>query len=632
MAYSTSTLTHRIRNTPPGVLFLASILPALLAPPLLTTGLFVFLKHFHSVWAPTWAVVLLSILSIPAAFTAQVQYRDYTHRRDAAALGAILPPELECGFGGISTVIRSVRDVAIGYPGQLLSQRCDETGGEYLWDSCGVEESDAKVFTCEPQYIKSMLSTQFSSFEKGQSFRDIFSPLLGTGVFASDGAMWKFHRDMTRPFFEKQRISDFDIFDKHVEDAISQMKARLREGHAFDFQELMGRVTLDSASDFLFGHDFKSLATPLSYPFYLTSSASSASPESASSLASHDSALAAAPRSFAPAFLAAQDITAIRIRYTSFWPLAEFWEDQIKAPMRTVEEFLDPILEGVIAKRREAKAESVPSTPVSGTFPATSKGSGAPEPETLLEHLIEYTDDVKVLRDELLNISVAGRDTVTCLTTFTVYMLAEHPDVLAKLRQEILEHVGEKGRPSAEDIKGMKYLRAVLNEVLRLYPPVPLNIRTSVKAVVWPATKPGGKPIYIPPNTMIPYGPIVMHRRKDLWGPDALEFDPERFIDERLHKYLVPNPFIFLPFNGGPRICLGQQFAYQEASFILIRLLQSFSKIELAPAAQPPDSRVPEDWATEEGDPSGWKRREKVRPKSSLAMFVMGGLWVTMEE
>ncbi|KAJ7141659.1 cytochrome P450 monooxygenase pc-1 [Mycena crocata] len=238
--------------------------------------------------------------------------------------------------------------------------------------------------------------------------------------------------------------------------------------------------------------------------------------------------------------------------------------------------------------------------------------------------------DIKVLRDELLNISVAGRDTVTCLTTYAVYMLAEHPAVLAKLRAEIFDKVGEKGRPSVQDIKGMKYLRAVLNETLRLYPPVPLNFRTSIKGVVWPATKPGAKPLYIPPNTMIPYGPIVMHRRKDLWGPDALEFDPERFIDERLHKYLIPNPFIFLPFNGGPRICLGQQFAYQEASFILIRLLQSFSKIALAPDAQPPASRVPDDWLTD--DPSGWKRREKARPKSSLAMSVMGGLWVTMEE
>ena len=50
-----------------------------------------------------------------------------------------------------------------------------------------------------------------------------------------------------------------------------------------------------------------------------------------------------------------------------------------------------------------------------------------------------------------------------------------------------------------------------------------------------------------------------MHRRTDLWGPDALEFDPDRFLDDRLRKYLTPNPFIFLPFNAGPRICLGQQ-------------------------------------------------------------------------
>lgn len=55
------------------------------------------------------------------------------------------------------------------------------------------------------------------------------------------------------------------------------------------------------------------------------------------------------------------------------------------------------------------------------------------------------------------------------------------------------------------------------------------------------------------------YSVFLMHRREDLWGPDALQFDPDRFIDGRLQKYLTPNPFIFLPFNAGPRICLGQQ-------------------------------------------------------------------------
>ncbi|KAJ6545157.1 cytochrome P450 [Mycena capillaripes] len=605
MIHLSTTFHNRVRtlDIPPGLIFIASTLPALLSPPFLTCVLLFLLHEFYSVSVPTWATTILCILSIPGALSLQVKYNNYANRRDAAAHGAALPPELESGFGGVSTILASVRDLVIGYPGQLLGERCEGLGNTYTlrigWKS--------RVFTCEPQYIKSMLSTQFTSFEKGQSFRDVFNPLLGAGVFASDGSMWKFHRDMTRPFFDKHRISDFDIFDSHVEDAINQIKARLRERHAVDFQELMGRVTLDSASAFLFGHEFCSLATPLSYPHYV------AKP-------SAEIAMPSAPTSFAPAFLEAQDVTAVRIRFTKFWPLAEFWHDKIKEPMRVVERFLDPILEGVVAKRRAAKAAS------------SDSGDKTPaEPETLLEYLVEYTDDVKMLRAELLNISVAGRDTVTCLTTFAVYMLAEHPDILAKLRQEIFEHVGEKGRPTAEDIKQMKYLRAVLNETLRLYPPVPLNVRTSVKGVVWPATKVGEKPLYIPPNTMIPYSPIVMHRRKDFWGPDALEFDPERFIDQRLHKYLVPNPFIFLPFNGGRRICLGQQ-----ARSLLFFLSPSdtvppaFSKISLAPNAQPPESRVPDDWKTD--DASEWKRREKVRPKSSLAMFVMGGLWVTMQE
>lgn len=158
-----------------------------------------------------------------------------------------------------------------------------------------------------------------------------------------------------------------------------------------------------------------------------------------------------------------------------------------------------------------------------------------------------------------------------------------------------------------------------------------------------------------------PFATIVMHRRKDLWGPDALEFDPDRFLDERLHKYrthlpslplaashrrgtlaVTPNPFIFLPFNAGPRICLGQQvrtspstgipatrspfrtaqFAYHEASFFLVRLLQTFSGVTLDTVAQPPHARPPPEWKIPANDKSGWLAHEKVRPRSHLTMYV----------
>jgi len=115
-----------------------------------------------------------------------------------------------------------------------------------------------------------------------------------------------------------------------------------------------------------------------------------------------------------------------------------------------------------------------------------------------------------------------------------------------------------------------------------------------------------------------------MHRRTDLWGPDALVFDPDRFLDDRVQKYLTPNPFIFCPFNAGPRICLGQQFAYHEATFFLVRLLQQFTgyTLEKSENIQPPP-----EWATCDG----LKATEKVYPATHLTMFVKGGLWVRME-
>ncbi|KAG9088466.1 hypothetical protein FRC07_012573 [Ceratobasidium sp. 392] len=119
-----------------------------------------------------------------------------------------------------------------------------------------------------------------------------------------------------------------------------------------------------------------------------------------------------------------------------------------------------------------------------------------------------------------------------------------------------------------------------------------------------------------------------MHRRKDLWGPDADDFDPDRWIDERLNKYLTPNPFIFLPFNAGPRICLGQQFAYNESSFFLVRLLQRVESIDLAPEAHPEGTLPPKRWQ----NGTGRQLYEKVWPRSHLTIYSNGGMWVRMKE
>jgi len=224
-----------------------------------------------------------------------------------------------------------------------------------------------------------------------------------------------------------------------------------------------------------------------------------------------------------------------------------------------------------------------------------------------------------------MNILLAARDTTSALLTFLLYFLALHPDVTQRLRAEIMEKV-PFGAPTYEDIRGLKYLRACLNETLRLFPPVPMNERASVLPSVLPA-KPGQKPIYMPGNISIVYSDLLMQRRTDLWGEDANEFVPDRWIDPIRVNRLTVDPFKFIPFNAGPRICLGQNFAYNEASFLMVRLLQAFESFELRQSEDAPPGSLP---------PAAWKDRggrapiEKVWPRVAVTMYSKGGMWIRM--
>ncbi|KAF9307750.1 hypothetical protein BGZ91_008227 [Linnemannia elongata] len=167
----------------------------------------------------------------------------------------------------------------------------------------------------------------------------------------------------------------------------------------------------------------------------------------------------------------------------------------------------------------------------------------------------------------LLNFLLAGRDTTASLLSWTTWKLVQHPKVLEKLYQEIVQVIGPDRVPGYEDIKKLKYQRQVINEVLRLCPPVPINPRESVEEDVLP------NGYYIPAGSPVSYCAYATHRLPELWGDDALEFDPDRWGPERVGKI---RPFMFVPFHAGPRICLGQNLAYTTAQLALTRLLQRY--------------------------------------------------------
>ncbi|KAK7024807.1 cytochrome P450 [Favolaschia claudopus] len=331
------------------------------------------------------------------------------------------------------------------------------------------------------------------------------------------------------------------------------------------------------------------------------------------------SAHAESANHFVKAFNDAMQVIAEREYVGVIWPLWEMWGDKSRKPMEVVSRFLDPIIRAAIEKRRVAER----------LVGEKGVGKGEVEAETLLDELLNSTSDPKILKDETLNILLAGRDTTMHILTMVVYFLSMYPDVCARLREEVLTHVGPTARPTYEGIKDMKYLRAVINETLRLYPSVPFNVKECINTTTWPSPDPNDeRPIYIPGGAKVPWASILMHRRKDLWGPDAEEFSPDRFLDERVKKYLLPNPFQFLPFNAGPRICLGQQFAYNEMSFMLIRLLQSFESFSIDEDAFMPDARPPKEWASAPGR----KGIDKFRPRFHLTMYTSDGMWIKAKE
>ncbi|EJD03501.1 CYP63 cytochrome P450 monooxygenase-like protein [Fomitiporia mediterranea MF3/22] len=587
----------------PGLKLLLATLPTLLkyfvAIALLYYGTLKYFD-FELRW-PLYCKVLASLGLIIASTLVQVKWGQLRNKWAARRLGAVLPPVIKGRLPGNVDTLRTVFEhERTGYTGDFLLIHIKDLGWTFNWRIFGMDD----IVTVEPEHIKAILATEFDNFERGDTFKDVMQSVLGDGVFNADGDMWKFHRSMTRPFFSRDRISHFEIFGRHADEAVALLNARMREGQAVDIQDLVGRFTLDSATEFLFGHCVHVLRAGLPYSPNLTlSQEKNEQPRDTASV-------------FAEAFKNAQLVVALRSRVGDLWPLFEFWKDKTKDSMKIVDAFIEPILQDAVAKRKG---------PVSSF---TSKKE-IEEGETLLDHLINFTSDTKILKDEIINIMIAGRDTTAATLTFAMYCLAMYPNVMKRLRDEILSVVGKERNPTYGDLKEMKYLRAFINEVLRLYPPVPFNMRQSIKATTLPNKTPGARPWYVPAHCGISYSVLLMHRRADLWGPDAHEFDPDRFLDYRLHKYLTPNPFIFLPFNAGPRICLGQQFAYNEVGFMLIRLLQAFDNVSLAEDAQPEDSLPPPEWTKAVGER---KSVEKLWPKSHLTLYIKGGLWIRLHE
>jgi cytochrome P450 len=175
------------------------------------------------------------------------------------------------------------------------------------------------------------------------------------------------------------------------------------------------------------------------------------------------------------------------------------------------------------------------------------------------------------VRDELVTLFAAGHETTSNALTWTWYLLSQHPDVEARLHAE-LDTVLAGREPALADLPDLPYTLQVIKESMRLYPPAwVLNSRVAAEETqVGPYVIPQGDRLFI--------SPYVMHRLSRYWDKPE-QFDPGRFAPER-EKDL--SRYVYMPFGGGPRVCIGNSFALMEAHLIVAALAQRF-RFELMP-------------------------------------------------
>jgi len=374
------------------------------------------------------------------------------------------------------------------------------------------------VFISHPDYIKRVLQDNHRNYDKDVAIFQSVKPLGGNGlVTVIGGDDWLRQRKLVQPAFHRQRITALGtLMTDATNMLLQQWDTYAREGQVFDVCEEMSNLTFQILTKSLFNVD--------------------SGEES---------------NNFRQALLRA---SAFLIDYFSmpFPPLSirtprhrRFWSD-----IETMDTFAYQIIHS-----RQKSQEDVGD---------------------LLSMLLSAVDengqgmDDKLLRDEIMTLLLGGHETSATVLAWTWGLLAQHPEVEERLHAE-LDQILAGRIPTVEDLPQLNYTRMVLEEAMRLYPPVWILMRRAVQD-----DEIGG--YSIPAKSSILWSSYLSHRLPDFWEKPE-QFYPEHFSEEQSAKR--PR-HAYMPFSSGPRICIGNTFAMTEMPLILATIAQQY-RLSLVP-------------------------------------------------
>ncbi|XP_062107006.1 cytochrome P450 97B2, chloroplastic isoform X1 [Humulus lupulus] len=424
----------------------------------------------------------------------------------------------------------------------------------------------AFVVVSDPVVARHILRENAFSFDKGV-LADILEPIMGKGLIPADLDTWKLRRRVIAPGFHSLYLETMvKVFTSCSERTILKIdklleRENLQGGQTIelDLEAEFSNLALDIIGLGVFNYDFGSVTkeSPVIKAVYGTLFE-----------AEHRSTF-----------------------YIPYWKVPFMkWivprQRKFQKDLKVINECLDGLIRNAKDTRQETDVEKLQQRDYSNLKDAS-----------LLRFLVDMRGadvDDRQLRDDLMTMLIAGHETTAAVLTWAVFLLAQNPSKMKKAQKEIDSVLGQD-EPTFESVKKLDYIRLIVVESLRLYPEPPLLIRRSLKSDKLPGGFNGNKDGYaIPPGTDIFISVYNLHRSPYFWDR-ANEFEPERFLVEKKNEdvegwdgfdpsrspgALYPNEiisdFAFLPFGGGPRKCVGDQFALMEATVALAMLLQKF--------------------------------------------------------
>ncbi|KAL3517034.1 hypothetical protein ACH5RR_023936 [Cinchona calisaya] len=407
----------------------------------------------------------------------------------------------------------------------------------------------SEIYTTDTRNVEHILKTNFYKYSKGKFNQDIVTDLFGQGIFAVDGEKWKQQRKLASFEFSTRVLRDFSctVFRKNAAKLVAKVSEFSRDNQVFDIQELLMRCTLDSIFKVGFGIDLNCLE---------------GSREKATK--------------FIKAFDDSNELTYWRY-VDPLWKLKRYLnvgcEASLRQNIRVIHNFVDDLIK-IKRKQQEMQQDYNDKEDILSRLLAESRK----DPDKMTD---------QYLRDIILNFMIAGKDSTANTLSWFFYMLCKNPLIQERVAEEVKQAIGNQENEGSIDdfvasitdeiIEKMHYLHASLTETLRLYPAVPVNGRCADADDILPDG------FRVKKGDVVCYTSYAMGRMTYIWGDDAEEFRPERWLQNG--NFQPESPFKFVAFHAGPQNCLGKDFAYRQMKILSAALLHFF-KFRLADGAK----------------------------------------------